>query len=488
MGSLRSRGNPRANTTITVTEEKLLQEALQEKIYSAEKKISRLRLVLILFNSLVYLLFMQADQFSWLAYSVIGVANIYSLFSLVFEPYRKFSVLSNVYFTTVTDGLLITVWIMGTGFMSSPFYVIWYISLIAVAYRYSFKETVLAASAYLAMYLLVFALDSGNSVSADVLLVRLGYIPLAGMLGTYVSREISDQIDRKIQIIKGEVALKQAHRDLERKVAQRTRELSARTKELSLINKDLTDSINYAERIQTAILPSVSEFKQYFEDSFVLLLPKDIISGDFHWLHKRGSKTYLAVVDCTGHGVPGALMSMIGNNLLNSAILEKRIEDPGTALTEMDSVLAKLLRKDAHGLAVNDGMDMSLCVIDHETKTLSYAGAQGHGVLVQNGSLVDLEPTKFSIGGLLSGTNKKFSTGQFQFSEGDCLYLFTDGFQDQFGGPDGKKFYRKNITEMLVASCDRPMSDQGRLVKKTFIDWKGTEMQVDDVTVVGVRL
>lgn len=471
-----------------MTEEQLLQEALQEKVYSAEKKISVLRLVLILFNSLVYLLLMERGQYAWLAYTVIVIANAYSIFSLVFEPYRKFALLSNVYFTTITDGLLITVWIVGTGFMDSPFYVIWYVSLIAVAFRYALKETVLSASAYLILYLFVFSIDPNSTVATSDLLVRLGYIPLAGMLGTYVSKEISDQIDRSIQIIKGEIALKQAHRNLERKVAQRTKELSARTKELSVINKDLTDSINYAERIQTAILPGLSDFKDQFEDSFVVLLPKDIISGDFHWLHKRDDKTFLAVVDCTGHGVPGALMSMIGNNLLNGAILEKRIEDPGMALTEMDSILAKLLRKDTHGLAVNDGMDMSLCVIDHKAQTIRYAGAQGHGLLIQNGQVIDLEPTKFSIGGLLSGTNKKFATTEFKFNQGDSLYLFTDGFQDQFGGKGGKKFYRKNVVAMLQVCSQRPMSEQGRMVKKTFVDWKGAEMQVDDVTVVGVRL
>lgn len=221
-----------------------------------------------------------------------------------FEIYRKFRFLHSIYFTTIGDGLLIALWIAATGYMDSPFYVLWYISIIAVAMRYSLLETAVSALAYLLLYLGVFIIDPENNIDLTDLLVRVGYIPLAGMLGMFISIEISDQIDDKVKVIQGELALKQAHGQLEQKVEQRTQQLS-------IINKDLVDSMNYAKRIQEAILPSFRTIENAFSEAFVLSLARDVISGDFYWIHKAEDRTYFAVVDCTGHGVPGALMSMI---------------------------------------------------------------------------------------------------------------------------------------------------------------------------------
>ena len=462
-------------------ENKLLEQALQDKLHTAEKRLSLLRFVLIAFNSLIYLLFLPHENMVWLAYGVIIVANLYSLFSLVFEPYKKFPFLSSIHFTTISDSTLIVLWIMATGFMDSPFYIIWYVSLIAVAYRYTVKETGVSTVAYVACYLLIYLIDTENSTPTGVLLTRLGYLPLAGMLGMYFSTEISEQIDGKIRIIKGEQALKDAHDTLEKKVEQRT-------KELSIINKDLTDSLSYAERIQSAILPTSKDLMMLFKDSFVIHLPRDIVSGDFYWTFQHEQLTFVAVVDCTGHGVPGALMSMIGNNLLERTVVEKRIHDPAEILRRIDKDLAELVKNRSDRSTINDGMDISICCIDREANVLRFGGAQGYAIVVRNGQVMELQSSKFSIGGMLSGPEKPFITIETSFEDADTLYMFTDGYQDQFGGPVGKKFYRKNLMALLSDISHRPMASQRSEILGTFKTWKGDEMQMDDVTVVGIRL
>lgn len=465
-----------------MTEKELLSNALEEKLLTAEKRIGILRLLLSVFNAFIYITFWNETGYSVFALSVIALALIYSSVTLIFELYRKIKFLRSIYLTTIGDGLLITAWICATGYMDSPFYVLWYVSVIAVALRYSLLETAVSAVAYLMLYLSVFFLDPYHNIALSDLLVRIGYIPLAGMLGMYISIEISNQIDDKVKILKGEKALQEANDQLEIKVTQRT-------KELSVINKDITDSINYAERIQIATLPTSAEFESYFPDSFVLHRPKDIISGDFHWLHHQGNLTYLAVVDCTGHGVPGAMMSMIGNNLLNRAFLDKGIIDPAKALSDMDVTLGDMLKNDSDGVAVNDGMDLTLCAVDYEKNELRHEGACGHGFLLSaDGELTEMKTTRLSIGGLLAGEDKKFETRIIPFKKGDMLYLFSDGYQDQFGGPRGKKFYRKNLMSLIKSVASQPMADQKVTLEKTLIDWMGPLGQVDDVSVIGIRL
>jgi serine phosphatase RsbU (regulator of sigma subunit) len=465
-----------------LTEQELLREALQEKLFSAEKRISALRLVLILFNSIIYLLFMGNDGYSTLGLAIVVAASIYSILILTFELYRKFAVLRNVYFTTVVDSTLIFLWIIATGFMESPFYVVWYISIIGVAYRYSLTITIWTTVIYLLLYMLVFYIDPGGSTSISIeqLLVRMGYIPLAGMLGMYISLEISDQIDDKIKIVRKDAELRAAHNQLEQKVEERT-------EQLSVINKDLVDSMNYAKRIQLAILPSNESLKTAFPESFVINLARDVISGDFYWIHQTEEARYFAVVDCTGHGVPGALMSMIANNLLNKMVIENGVSDPGKALKKMDLALAKLVKSKQSSDAVNDGMDMILGVINSKNE-LSYAGAYGLGVMISDGKLQELNTTKSSIGGLITSDEKFFETHTTQLKKGDSLYFYSDGFQDQFGGVRGKKFLRKNLFKLLLEQSQLTPTEQQYNIVHKFHQWKGDEQQTDDVTVLGFKV
>lgn len=450
-------------------------------MFTSEKRVSILRVLLFALNTVVFVWFMDHTYTNDpLAYGVLAIANVYALITLVFQPYKKFKVLRSIYFTTVSDGALATLLIVATGYMDSPYYLIWYISLVSIAFRYTLQQTVITTFIYLLLYMCVFILDGNSTIELSDFMLRLGYIPLAGMLGMFVSLEITDQLDGKMSIIRAENALKQAHHELEMKV-------ETRTNELRLINKDLTDSISYAHRIQSAILPKLEDIAAQFEQFFVIHLPKDIVSGDFYWFHHRDGISHLAVVDCTGHGVPGAMMSMIGNNLLNSAIIQQRIVSPSEVLQNMDKSIGKLLKDDEQGLAVNDGMDLSLCMIDHRNNIIEFAGAQSMALFLRNGELLEIRGNKFSIGGFGFDSAKEYQTTRHTFSANDQLFLFSDGFQDQFGGMKGKKFYRKNLINLIDSCSDRPMKEQRETINSTFFNWKGNETQMDDVTVLGVK-
>ncbi len=261
-----------------------------------------------------------------------------------------------------------------------------------------------------------------------------------------------------------------------------------RTAELEVKNKDILDSITYAKRIQNAILPTNSQLERAFNGVFILYKPKDIISGDFYWFHERIDMTFIAMVDCTGHGVPGALMSMIGNDLLDSLIKDRKLTDPKEILEEMDRSITRLLHADDENKSVSDGMVISLCVIDKVNSTMAFSGAQQTVMLKQNGTLTELTAARQSIGGMLPSEFKKFKTEVIPINQGDKLYMFTDGFKDQFGGPNGRKFLKKNMRALIEDVGDKPMAEQGETIGKAFLTWKGDLTQVDDVSMLGVEI
>ncbi|MEW6468919.1 MAG: SpoIIE family protein phosphatase [Bacteroidota bacterium] len=251
-------------------------------------------------------------------------------------------------------------------------------------------------------------------------------------------------------------------------------------------NKDITDSINYARKIQQSILPSEEILLRNYPDSFVLYRPKDIISGDFYWYADIGAYLLFACADCTGHGVPGALMSMIGSNFITHIVNEKEITTPDGALMELDKRVRKALRQDEEPES-KDGMDIAFCALQKEKRVLHYAGANRPLVLVRNGELREYAPSKFPIGGQFNA-DKKFEDNKLLLEKGDCIYLFTDGIADQFGGPKGKKFMKKRFYELLQRICSLPMSGQKSSILVAFEDWKGQLEQVDDVLVMGIRI
>lgn len=267
---------------------------------------------------------------------------------------------------------------------------------------------------------------------------------------------------------------------------QSKQEIEAQKEQVEEKNREITDSITYARTIQQALLPGKEQLQQTFSDYFIVYLPKDIVSGDFYWVHQRQELTFFAVGDCTGHGVPGGFMTMLGLSFLEEIVIAQQQTDPGTILNGLrERIVASLNQKGSEG-ENKDGMDIALCVIDHTTLQLSYAGAHNDVYIIRENELHTLKAMRQPCG--YSPLAKQFETVNFALQKGDHIYGTTDGFADQFGGPVGKKFRTKNLLGLLVQHADSSLEVQEQELRATFEKWKGNLEQVDDVLVVGVKV
>ncbi|MDA9756445.1 SpoIIE family protein phosphatase [Flavobacteriales bacterium] len=297
-------------------------------------------------------------------------------------------------------------------------------------------------------------------------------------------------------------------RELEGKVEERTEELAQQKARAEEILSDLQDSISYALRIQQAILPSEQERKEVIYDSAVFYQPRDVVSGDFYWFKSVGSRRMFAAIDCTGHGVPGAFLSLVGHNALDR--VTKVYTEPHKVLDKLNEHVLMLLRQDIRteasipaellrDLALpveqlpstymggQDGMDLAMVAINWEHMTVEFAGANNPLFLVRNGELQEYKSDKFAICSFEPGA-KNYEVQKLDVQSGDTLFLATDGFVDQFGGPRGKKFMRRRFRELLVETASLPVSEHEAHLRAKFEDWRGDEEQVDDVLVVSMRV
>ena len=250
-------------------------------------------------------------------------------------------------------------------------------------------------------------------------------------------------------------------------------------------NKEISDSINYAQRIQKAILPLPEEMKKSLENYFVLLKPCNVVSGDFFWFKQKGDRIYIAAADCTGHGVPGALMSMIGNTLLHEIVESKNIVQPAEILNELRKDIIRSLKQTGAEGENQDGMDIALCMI--QGNKVEFAGANNPLWLIRNNEFVQYRGDKQPVG-ITYGEPTPFTNNVIDSIKGDALYLFTDGYADQFGGPKGKKFKYSQLKSTLLEIQSESMEKQSKLLDKKFTGWKGDMEQIDDVLLIGVRL
>jgi serine phosphatase RsbU (regulator of sigma subunit) len=249
-------------------------------------------------------------------------------------------------------------------------------------------------------------------------------------------------------------------------------------------NKDILDSITYAKRLQDAILPPLSIINQYLPESFVLYKPKDIVAGDFYWMERVGDTILIAAADCTGHGVPGALVSVVCSNALNRTVKEFKITEPGKILDKVRELVLETFEKSESN--VQDGMDISLCCLNMQTREMQWSGANNALWYIQNNELKEINPDKQPIG----KTDKPapFNTHKLQLQKGDTLYLFTDGYADQFGGEKGKKFKYKQLQQLITDNAQSIMEKQKAVLENKLNEWKGNLEQVDDVLVIGIRV
>lgn len=285
--------------------------------------------------------------------------------------------------------------------------------------------------------------------------------------------------------------------DLERKVEERTAEINHQKEIIEKKNEDITASINYAKHIQRVVLPEESRIAQAFEQSFILFKPRDIVSGDFYWFQEKTTpegreKIIITAVDCTGHGVPGAFMSLIANEILNEIVNEKGILEADKILNELHKSVRKVLKQDQSDN--RDGMDMSLCVIDKESKTIEFAGAKNSLIYVQNEEIATLKGDKYPIGGLQHGVERIFTKQFISYKDAPIsCYMLSDGYQDQFGGEENKKFHRQMLRELLFQHHQIQMIEQKNVLETTLHQWMKIGMpeeehQIDDILVIGFKL
>ncbi len=289
-------------------------------------------------------------------------------------------------------------------------------------------------------------------------------------------------------IVMRERNLRHQKEQLQKEVDIQTVQLREQKAEIEKKNRDITDSINYAKRIQKSILPSLKTLQRSFPQSFVFFAPRDIVSGDFYWFHKTAHSFLVCCADCTGHGVPAAFMSMIGTTLLNDIVKRKDIDSPAGILERLDQEIKILLQHDNNKQNNSDGMDISIVEIELRSRKVRIASAKRPVYLFLNNELVVYKGNRRSIGDSLVKESSPFVNIEYQCSVNDLIYLFSDGYSDQFGGPLGKKFMTGGVKNLLQGIYHQHMDKQFKMIRDHFFNWKGDLEQIDDVIFMGVRL
>jgi serine phosphatase RsbU (regulator of sigma subunit) len=271
-------------------------------------------------------------------------------------------------------------------------------------------------------------------------------------------------------------------------LAQKNTQLNEAYIEIEEQKKHIMDSIYYARRIQTAILPSYDLLDQHLREHFIFYMPKDIVSGDFYWMHKIDGLVMIAAVDCTGHGVPGAFMSIVGFNQLNNAINVQKARKASEVLNELNKGVIQTLNENTTVSSIKDGMDMTLCVINYDEMKMDFAGANNPIILVRNNELIKYKGNRFPIGAYIENQKQDFTNNEIALRKGDMIYMFSDGYADQFGGPENKKFMAKRFESMLLEMNEKPIAEQKEFLKTTLYGWMGNHHQIDDILVIGIRI
>lgn len=472
--------------SIRKTWKNLQNAGIHEELSLREEKTVRLVNILMLIfilitASAIPTVFFSGNWFS-LFLSLIGV-TIYS--TVIFFNYsRKYSIANHVFVIYTSSAAISSNFLFGEAVGFSYAFVAMPILPIVVFKRSS------TIYSYLVVFILIFYVADYYQthfpplIEREAQAMRIQYffnvtaILVCTFLMAFFFRRINDTYE-SILVKKNEV------------IAQK--------------NKDITDSITYAQRIQEAILPTKQEIQAIFSQNFVFYQPRDIVSGDFYWITQtevqpiyeeefsskgittvlkkvENEKKIIAAIDCTGHGVPGAFMSMIGESLLNQIVIENKIVEPHLILEELHKKVKSTLRQN------QDGMDMALVVIDEQEKTLKFAGAKNPLVYVLDGKLETIKGSRFSIGGNNLSQKVTFDCHEIPLEKPLTFYLFSDGLQDQFGGKNGKKFMRKRLHQLLQEVQQYPIQDQKTRIEKAWKNWKQHEEQIDDVLLIGVHL
>jgi len=262
-------------------------------------------------------------------------------------------------------------------------------------------------------------------------------------------------------------------------------ELQEKSDRLAELNQEFVDSLNYAQRIQEALLPNTPKVKEMFTDMMVLFQPKDIVSGDFYWIEEVGDVVVVAAADCTGHGVPGAFMSIIGSNGLTKAVMEEGLIRPSEILNFLDGYVSRALNRNVNE-HIKDGLDIAVCAIHKSTCKLEFAGAYNPLYCIRKGELIEIKGDRFAVGSA-NQEDLVFENHEFQIEPEDAFYIFSDGYADQFGGPRGKKLKYRAFKDLLLSIAELPMEIQKEDIKASLDAWQGELEQIDDIVLVGFK-
>jgi serine phosphatase RsbU (regulator of sigma subunit) len=396
-----------------------------------------------------------------------------------------------------------------TSFLQGPLYAITFpilngLSFIAVLYiifgiylKYKHENKVelpvLLAFIALTISSILFILSNVNYIKSEFLAtnaLKLGSateviflsIAMAGRYRRTQAEKIQAQEEAFIRLKEINTLKNQQTERLEKEVAERTKEILEKNDILETKNKEIINSINYAQRLQEAILPSAGQLIRALPESAVLFMPKDIVSGDFYWMQETRDRVYFAVADCTGHGVPGAMLSVLGHNSLNRCIKEFNLTDAGAILDKLTELVTEAFSNEK--TSVSDGMDISLCIWGKADK-LQFAGAFNPLYLIREGELTEIKGNKQPIGKFEQ--REAFTTHELSLQKGDSVFLFSDGYADQFGGPKGKKYRYGKFKSLLQSTLDLPITQVEDRLNKEILEWKGELEQIDDICVLNVR-
>lgn len=425
-----------------------------------------------------------------------GVIGVY-VFALFIDIVQVHSVLSSLItqMTLLVNVLLmlaVSIVLMSRGYKPARYFMLaWIFYLIAgVIYIISSLNVIEYHSSYSISILVGSALE--------MVLLSLA---LADRIKYYRKRNEEAQQEALDVAYETEIFMKHEYDMLEQKVKQRTEELQDKNERLnaavSIVSEKnklvkskrekVTSSIQYAQRIQSAVFPTPSKVSSILPDSMIYFSPKDIVSGDFYWFEQVGHKKIVAAVDCTGHGVPGAFMSLIGSNLLDDAVMKDGITDPGEILAYMNRKVISILKQKTTNN--KDGMDAAVCVIDEEQKQIVFSGAKNPLILIQDGEVKELKGDKKAVGGMkrTDRLGEDYITHSVELKENTVGYLFSDGYMDQFGGEQNRKFMKRPFVNLLKEIHKLPMEEQRTVLAERFKEWKGGKAQIDDVLVIGFR-
>lgn len=297
-----------------------------------------------------------------------------------------------------------------------------------------------------------------------------------------------NELEQKVKDRTAEVVAQKEEIEAQRDTLQEQRNMLSKANEsLHRAYTEIEDSIHYASRIQKAILPPDDYLNKIIPNAFFYYKPRDIVSGDFYWVAAKNGKVIVSAVDCTGHGVPGAFMSIVGNNQLNYALNVENETQPSEILRILDEGVTATLRQTKNE-SVQDGMDLAMVTFDKKNRRVQYSGSFNPLILVRNGELQKFKADRIPIGGHIIEAKKCFTNHEFVYEEGDVIYIFSDGYADQFGGPKGGKYMTGRFIKYLQSISDQPIEQQYDLLDREITEWMGSEEQVDDILVIGIRL